>query len=57
MNFWRDQSLKMRGFYIMVLLSIIFGAEYFIIRYHLNSLTEAERKIDFAEACKSRIRR
>jgi putative methionine-R-sulfoxide reductase with GAF domain len=50
MNFWRDQSLKMRGFYIMVLLSIIFGAEYFIIRYQLNSLTEAERKIDFARS-------
>jgi hypothetical protein len=50
MNFWRDQSLKMRGFYIMVLLSIIFVAEYFIIRYHLNSLTEAERKIDFARS-------
>jgi len=50
MNFWRDQSLKMRGFYIMVLLSIIFGAEYFTIHYHLNSLTEAERKIDFARS-------
>ena len=50
MNFWRDQSLKRRGFYIMVLLSITFGAEYFIIRYHLNSLTEAERKIDFARS-------
>jgi len=50
MNFWRDQSLKMRGFYIIVLLSIIFGAEYFIIRYQLNSLTEAERKIDFARS-------
>jgi hypothetical protein len=50
MNFWRDQSLKMRGFYIMALLSIVLGAEYFIIRYHLNSLTEAERKIDFARS-------
>jgi hypothetical protein len=50
MNFWRDLSLKMRGFYIMVLLSVLFGAEYFIIRYQLNSLTEAERKIDFARS-------
>src|SRR5690349_10672643 len=50
MNFWRDQTLKMRGLYIMVLLSIIFGAEYFIINYQLNSLTEAERKIDFARS-------
>jgi hypothetical protein len=40
----------MQGFYIMMLLSIIFVAEYFIIRYHLNSLTEAERKIDFARS-------
>src|SRR5262245_6491827 len=50
MNFWRDQTLKMRGFYIMVLLSIILGAEYFILYYQLNSLTEAERKIDFARS-------
>ncbi|HEX6892053.1 MAG TPA: GAF domain-containing protein [Chryseolinea sp.] len=40
----------MRGFYIMVLLSILFGAEYLIIRYQLNSVTEAERKIDFARS-------
>lgn len=50
MNFWRDQSLRIQSIYILVLLSIIFGAEYFVIRYQLNSLTEAERKIDFARA-------
>jgi hypothetical protein len=40
----------MQGVYILVLLSIIFGAEYIVIRYQLNSLTEAERKIDFARS-------
>ena len=50
MNFWRDQSLKVKSVYMVILLSIIFIAEYFFIRYHLNSLTEAERKIDFARS-------
>ena len=48
MNFWRDQSLKVKGAYMVLLLSIVFVAEYFFIRYQLKSLTEAERKIDFA---------
>lgn len=42
--------MRMQGVYILVLLSIIFGAEYLVIRYQLNSLTEAERKIDFARS-------
>ena len=50
MNFWRDQSLKVKGVYMVVLLSIAFIAEYFFIRYQLNTLTEAERKIDFARS-------
>lgn len=50
MNFLRDQSLKTKGVYTVVLLSIVFIAEYFFIRYKLNSLTEAERKIDFARS-------
>ena len=50
MNFWQDQSLKVKGVYMVVLLSIVFVAEYFFIRYQLKSLTEAERKIDFARS-------
>ncbi len=50
MNFWRDQSLKAKGVYMVLLLSIVFVAEYFFIRYQLKSLTEAERKIDFARS-------
>jgi GAF domain-containing protein len=50
MNFWRDQSLKLKGAYTVLLLSIVFIAEYFFIRYQLNSLTEAQRKIDFARS-------
>jgi len=42
--------LKVKGVYMVVLLSIVFVAEYFFIRYQLNSLTEAERKIDFARS-------
>src|SRR5688572_21363718 len=50
MNYWRDESLKVKGVYMVVLLSIVFVAEYFFIRYQLKSLTEAERKIDFARS-------
>jgi len=50
MNFWLDKSLKVRGIYVLVLLSLIFVAEYFWVRYTLHSLTEAERKIDFARS-------
>jgi len=42
--------LKVNGVYMVTLLSIVFGAEYFFIRYQLKSLTEAERKIDFARS-------
>lgn len=40
--------MKVKGAYMVLLLSIVFVAEYFFIRYQLKSLTEAERKIDFA---------
>lgn len=50
MNFLRDQSLRAQGVYIAILLSLVFVAEYFLIRYQLSSLTEAERKIDFARS-------
>jgi len=50
MNFLRDQSLRVKAVYMVILFSIVFGGEYFFIRYHLNSVTEAERKIDFARS-------
>ena len=50
MNFWRDKSLRIQGISFLTLLSIGLIAEYFLIRYTLNSLTEAERKIDFARS-------
>ena len=50
MNFLRDQSLRVKAVYMVVLFSIAFGGEYFFIRYYLNSVTEAERKIDFARS-------
>ena len=50
MNFWRNKSLKAQVIYILVILSIILIAEYFIVRNKLHSLTEAERKIDFARS-------
>ena len=40
--------MKQLGLYAMLLMVIIFTAEYFGIRYHIHSLHEAERKIDFA---------
>lgn len=48
MNFLRDRSLKQLGAYLLVLTSLVFIAEYFIIRRKINQLDEAERKIDFA---------
>jgi hypothetical protein len=48
MNFLRRKSLKQLGLYAMLLMVIIFIAEYFGIRYQIHSLHEAERKIDFA---------
>lgn len=50
MNFWRDKSLMTQGIYVLMLLSIVFIAEYFVARSSLYSLTEAERKIDFARS-------
>jgi len=50
MNFWRSLSLKAQVIYILVILSAVFVAEYFIVRNKLQSLTEGERKIDFARS-------
>jgi GAF domain-containing protein len=50
MNFWRNLSLKAQSRYILVILSAFFIAGYFIVRNKLQSLTEGERKIDFARS-------
>ncbi len=50
MNFWRKLSLRAQSSYILAILSVILIAEYFIIRSKLESLTEGERKIDFARS-------
>ncbi len=47
MNFLRSRSLKQLSIYVLFLMILIFVAEYFGIRYHIRSLEEAERKIDF----------
>src|SRR6188768_1122113 len=48
MKFLRNRSLFQLGVYLVVLLSIIFISEYFVVHAKLDSLDEAERKIDFA---------
>jgi len=54
MNFWRDKSLKEQSIYVFALLSTLLIAEYFVVRNKLQSLAEAERKIDFARAVQVR---
>ncbi len=48
MNFWRNKSLSVQAIFILTMLAIVAVAQFFLIRYSLSSLTEAERKIDFA---------
>jgi len=50
MNFWREKSLKVQAASILILLSLVFIAEYFAVRSSLHSLAESERKIDFARS-------
>ena len=50
MKFLAGRSLKQIGLYSLLLMIVIFVAEYFGVRYHLHSLEEAERKIDFARS-------
>src|SRR5690242_7811003 len=47
MKFLRNKSLFQLGVYLIVLFSAIFISEYFVVRAKLDSLDEAERKIDF----------
>jgi len=47
MNFLRDKPLKQLGIYCILLLLLIYGAEYWIVSYQIGRMDEAERKIDF----------
>jgi GAF domain-containing protein len=48
MKFLAGRSLKQLGLYSLLLMVIVFVAEYFVVRGQLHRLDEAERKIDFA---------
>src|SRR5690349_3541516 len=50
MKYLHNKSLFQLGTYLIVLLSIIFISEYFMVRAKLDSLDEAERKIDFVRS-------
>ncbi|HEY5749153.1 MAG TPA: GAF domain-containing protein [Chryseolinea sp.] len=50
MKFWRDKSLKQWGVYILVLMTILFIAEYFAVHHTIQRLNESERKIDYARS-------
>ncbi len=50
MKFLAGRSLKQIGLYCLLLMIVIFVAEYFGVRYHLHSLDDAERKIDFTRS-------
>lgn len=47
MKFLRNRSLKQLGIYSLLLMVLIFIAEYFGVQYRIRALEEAERKIDF----------
>src|SRR5688572_11075310 len=50
MKFLAGRSLKQIGLYSLLLMIVIFVAEYFGVRYHLHSWEDAERKIDFTRS-------
>ncbi|AYB31756.1 GAF domain-containing protein [Chryseolinea soli] len=50
MKFWRDKSLKQWGVYILMLMTILFVAEYFAVHHTIQRLNESERKIDYARS-------
>ena len=47
MKYLRNRPLKQLGIYSLLIMVLIFIAEYFGMRYCIHSLEEAERKIDF----------
>jgi putative methionine-R-sulfoxide reductase with GAF domain len=47
MKFLRDKSLRELGIYLLVLICLIYFAEYFIINHFMNRLTEVEKKLEY----------
>ncbi len=48
MKYLKNKSLKQLAIYSLALMTFIFIAQYFGVRYQIHTLEEAERKIDFA---------
>jgi GAF domain-containing protein len=48
MNFLRNRSLRQLGIYALLLIVAVFTLQFIGIRHSIQSLEEAERKIDFA---------
>jgi putative methionine-R-sulfoxide reductase with GAF domain len=47
MKFLRNTSLRLIGVYLLVVMFLIYFAEYYIIQYRINVLDEVEQKLDF----------
>ena len=47
MKFLRNTSLRLIGIYLLVVMFLIYFAEYYIIQYRINVLDETEQKLDF----------
>lgn len=47
MKFLRNTSLRLIGIYLLVVMFLIYFAEYYIIQYRINVLDEVEQKLDF----------
>jgi hypothetical protein len=47
MKFLRDTSLRLIGIYLLVVMFLIYFAEYYIIQHRINVLDEVEQKLDF----------
>jgi hypothetical protein len=50
MKFLRDKSLRQIGLYLLLLITALFIAEYFILRQKINTLDEVEQKLDFTRS-------
>jgi hypothetical protein len=50
MKFLRDKSLRQIGLYLLLLIAVLFIAEYFILRHKINTLDEVEQKLDFTRS-------
>lgn len=47
MKFLRNTSLRLIGIYLLVVIFLVYFAEYYIIQYRINVLDETEQKLDF----------